>query len=404
MSVAYKNNTASQSQLKPPLHLTTHHCLDTPQLEEIWQALEPHGAGSPYSRRAWCTAWFHALAKHTKARPFLVTGSVQGQPVFILCLCIYHSAFGKAARWAGDTLGNQNTGLWDLDYLGSLTESLRAPLQDHLHDEGIDTLQLVNTPASIGTVPNPLFNSQDQQSPNAVYPFKLGAEPEKFIVSKRSSSSRQKLRGKRRKLEAIAPLIAKRLTTLPEQQDLVNQFIKQRFEREKLTGIPAGFTKKSHAEFLHALVRNLHTQSCGVQPALFALLHGNQVLATYIGMEANGCFYCYSLSVTSGPYLRLSPGEHLATAVIEDLCQRGMTAFDYGLGEEAYKLAWAEPEFLRDWIEPLSKRGALHCLVMKQHLKLKTALRANKRFWQAYRALRKYSKALSARLERVPFD
>ncbi len=74
--------------------------------------------------------------------------------------------------------------------------------------------------------------------------------------------------------------------------------------------------------------------------------------------------------------------------VIEDMCEQGMEIFDFGLGEERFKLAWSEPEYLKDWIEPLTLKGKLIATLEGAKLSTKRKLRNNQNFWQFYRRTR----------------
>src|SRR5437868_1220594 len=63
-------------------------------------------------------------------------------------------------------------------------------------------------------------------------------------------------------------------------------------------------------------------------------------IAFHFGFEYNRRFIWYKPSF-SAAHARLSPGEVLIKYLLEDVIDRGLEEFDFGVGEEAFKYRFA---------------------------------------------------------------
>lgn len=235
---------------------------------------------------------------------------------------------------------------------------------------------------------NPLVRLSDTTSTNAIYPFSLVGSAEEFIKAKRSKAARKKHRSKISKLQSLGKLSFTAERTIDDATAALDAMIQQRECRQAETGIPTAFAEPNYQRFVREAFANLTKNDSPTKSEIYSLKLDGRIISTCLSLRSGRRIYCYCTSIISGELMRYSPGELLMQHVIEDMCEQGMEIFDFGLGEERFKLAWSEPEYLKDWIEPLTLKGKLIATLEGAKLSTKRKLRNNQNFWQFYRRTR----------------
>jgi CelD/BcsL family acetyltransferase involved in cellulose biosynthesis len=103
------------------------------------------------------------------------------------------------------------------------------------------------------------------------------------------------------------------------------------------TRIPDFLAMPGVADFYRAIVSAKWLGRIG---HLSALLIDNTVISAHIGYVGHGCFY-YILPAYDAAYARYRPGHLLLRELIDRSTQQGNETFDFGVGDESYKQAWA---------------------------------------------------------------
>ncbi len=393
VTCAGRKTTLDLESLK--LQIFTAH--DLTPLRDDWQQLESNSSGNAYHAFEWCKSWVDHVATCESASPLIIAGYIGEELHVLLPFALHHSPLVKTARWLGTEIFNQNTGYWSQHLLSApQAHFLRPRLTTLLKSAGVDLIQLSNMTCKIGTYDNPLIRRQDSTSANAIYPFKLAKPAASFVNKKRSKSARKKHRSKLSKLQALGQVELSEETTQEGAVKTISAMISQREIRQAETGIPTAFSLPAYQKFIGAAFRGLALENSPTKPVIYNLKLNTEIISTCLSLKSGARLYCYCTSITSGDLMRFSPGELLMQQVIEDMCEQGMEVFDFGLGEERFKLAWAEPEYLKDWLEPLTLRGKVAASLQSIRCRLKRKLRNNEKFWKQYRRLR----AMFARLKR----
>ena len=91
---------------------------------------------------------------------------------------------------------------------------------------------------------------------------------------------------------------------------------------------------------------------------------------------------CYFLVHT------IAIGDLLLNAVIADASALGASSFDFGLGAERYKTAWADKELLMDVEVPVSPRGKLASAAIQRLRQIKRRVRSSPKLWALVRRIR----------------
>ncbi len=382
---------------------------DFQMVEPIWRELEARAAGPLYQTFEWLSLWHEHRGRSLKTQPFILVGFSNHQPVFLLPMMIIQNRALRMARWMGDCDGNQNCGLWDENFLRSQSSQDALPpefsdlLIRHFKKQRIDFLKLRNTPQRLGQTPHPLLSHLPAQmssvspSPSSVYTFSLKEDFDALNKQRRSASSRKKLRAKTNRLKALGSgtLEFSKANDNDAADKYLNALLEQRSIRAQTTGVPTAFESSQMQNFLKGgLHRALSSSSENLM--IHALLLDGEPIATYLGGVFHDQYYAYANSIVSNELSLYSPGDILLSELIKALCHSNVKGFDFGLGEERYKTAWASPEPLQDIRIILTTRGRILSFISQLKGRLKYRIRSSKRIWPLVRQLRK----LKAQLKR----
>ncbi|MHC5653841.1 GNAT family N-acetyltransferase [Stappia sp. ICDLI1TA098] len=363
---------------------------DPHAVEAEWRQLQDHAFGTLFTSYEWLSSWYDRVGRGRGIEALIVVGELEGKPAFLLPLSYRRRAGGLATvgRFLGDFHGNQNSGLWRRDILAGIhAKSLHKALIRVGAENGVDLFDLKYVPATLDARIHPLVDNKAVESLNAVHAFPLQPDFDTLYKARRSSSARKKLRTKERKLAEAGPLTFRRADDLETALAFLDTLIAQRGVRQASQGIPNVFDVPDMRAFLREqLKRSLEAGDDRFM--IYALECGSEVRATYLcGMQYDR-FHAYTNSIDEDA-AACSPGDLLLNHVIADACALGATCFDFGLGAERYKTAWADKEVLLDVDVPVTLRGRIMLAAIRQVRSAKRRIRNTPALWQRVRQLRK---------------
>lgn len=355
-----------------------------------WRRLEENAFGTLFTSYDWLASWYNHVGRSRGIEPIIVLGEVDGEPGFLLPLAVM-KIFGGAlrlGRFLGDFHGNQNSGLWRRDvFAGIHGKSLRRALLRIGREHRIDLFDLKYIPATLDERVHPLIDLRATESLNAVHAFPLKTNFDALYKERRSSSARKKLRVKEKKLAELGGLAWRKAADRETALHFLDTLVAQRSARQATHGIPNVFEPADVRGFLaDQLTGAIRDRSEHV--TIHALEAGGQIRATYLCGMQYGRYHAYTNSIDED-VAACSPGDILLNHVIADACRLGAHTFDFGLGAERYKTAWADKEVLMDVAIPVTVKGHIAQNGVKQVRALKRRIRSSPKLWQAVRMLRK---------------
>jgi len=123
---------------------------------------------------------------------------------------------------------------------------------------------------------------------------------------------------------------------------------------------------------------------------LYAASVGDTILATYAGLVSSGRFCAIFNSIIRNELARESPGQLLLFNLVRLSCERGLTSFDLGVGEAAFKQLFCdEPEPLFDSFLPLTPAGQVAAAACRLQFVLKRRIKRSPAVWAKIQALRR---------------
>ncbi len=173
-------------------------------VEHRWRAFEQTADATVFQTYEWLAAWQRHIGEREGVRPAVVVGgTTNGETLFIMPLAIVPRAYGQVLTFLGSDLGDYNAPLLAPDFAcrvpdpPALMQRVFERLRTQMHYDVVDFERM---PETVGAQSNPLLKLPVMLHPSGAYMTRLGDDWETFYAEKRSSSTRQRDRAKRKKL------------------------------------------------------------------------------------------------------------------------------------------------------------------------------------------------------------
>ena len=264
----------------------------------------------------------------------------------------------RAASFMGGKHATFNMALWDGDFAAGASradlDTLLAGLRERAE---ADVLALTQQPRHWQDMPNPMALLPQQPSVNdcPVLTMAPGAAPSELI----SNSFRRRLKGKERKLQALAGYRYHVATSDADTKRLLDWFFSVKPLRMAEQKLPNVFADPGVEDFIRdACMTRLAGSGRAVD--IHALECDDEVIAIFAGVADGHRFSMMFNTYTMSDSSRYSPGLILMRNIIDHYAGRGYRALDLGIGSDDYKRLFCksdEPIF--DSFIPLSPRGRI---------------------------------------------
>jgi CelD/BcsL family acetyltransferase involved in cellulose biosynthesis len=376
------------------LKLSVHVNLEV--LEADWRALEASSATSLHQGFDWCMAW---AAAHNN-QLLLVRGSIARKTVFILPFELVRGPLFRTVRFIGSPHSNINTGLFaaDLDPLNceQMAQALIADLSVNL-SRVADIVMLEKIPFDWRGMRHPLGSLPAVQNQNASFQLPLLGNFEATLAQLNAKRRRKKFRVSEKRLESLGGYDHIIATTPQDRRALLDLFFEQKAIRFKALGLPNVFQDSKTRAFFHA-VAAIDPTPDGQPLELNAIrLRGAEKgrIVAIAGLSRKGDhIICQFGSIDESLAADASPGELLFYLMIKKYNDEGFKLFDFGIGDQGYKRSWCTVEtVLYDIMLPLTRRGRLAASVHTATVRLKAAIKKNRKTYAFVQRLRQSRQA-----------
>jgi CelD/BcsL family acetyltransferase involved in cellulose biosynthesis len=349
--------------------------------------LAQEAPASPYQSFDFARVWFATIGAAEGATPLIVVARDEaGQPVALLPFAQTSRGPLRFAVFVGGKDSNFNLGLfrsteaWSLDDVAALLAAAARQAKPRL-----DAFLLCNQPLSWRGVANPLAGGKPQPSPSFAHASALPGDFSVWLDARACKEAKKKMRKKRARLEATAPVVHRRAAGQQEIDRALSAFHAVRRARTVALGVPDPYASVAAQAFLAQLARD------GVLE-LHTLSHGDRIIGIFGALPGaprqSGLFIGHD----GDPEIaRSSPGEIMVQAVVTDAIARGFAEFDLGVGEARYKDEACEiVEPLFDSAFAVTLKGRLAAWVFLAARRAKRSIKRSPRL-----------KAVQARLRRL---
>jgi CelD/BcsL family acetyltransferase involved in cellulose biosynthesis len=338
---------------------------DLGQAETIWRGFEDQAQFcTPYQRFDFLEPWQRQVGEREGLRPFIVIAyDAERRPLLLLPLALRHEHGVRTACFMGGKHATFNMALWDRDFAaGATAADLDALISAIRAQSAADVLALTQQPLRWRDLPNPMALLPNRPSANDC-PL-LTMEPGEAPATLISNSFRRRLKGKERKLQALAGY---RYHVAGEDADitrLLDWFFAIKPLRMAEQELPNVFAEPGVEDFIRgACMARLANGGRAID--IHALECDDEVIAIFGGVADGHRFSMMFNTYTMSGSSKYSPGLILMRDIIDHHAGRGYRALDLGIGSDDYKRLFCksdEPIF--DSFIPLSRRGQFAAAAM----------------------------------------
>ncbi len=362
-------------------------------LEAVWRALDRDNLNSLHQGYDWCMAWTKAIGHQLS----IVWGRIGGETAFILPLEITSFHGFRTARFIGADHSNINTGLFSTRFIEladslepqKLAMSLRRALAGRT-----DLLLLQNVPLEWRGRRNPLALLPMVQNQNHAYQLPLLDKMESTLQQVNAKGRRKRFRAQLRRFEALGGFDYISSGTPDEQHQLLDRFFEQKRERLKALGLPDVFADPETKAFLHGAIdiRDRDGRMVGLEMHAIRLKgeHAGRI-AALAGLSRKGDhIICQFTAFDESAAPETSPGEFLFWQMVAAQHGKGVSLFDFGLGDQRYKRSWAPVKTEHhDVVLPLSLRGSVGALMHRAITRGKGFIKSQQKLYVVVQRLRR---------------
>lgn len=362
-------------------------CLQGPDAIAVYRAHCSDALHAPPQSPDWVEAW----ARHCNPDILCLTLSTEGRSRLALCLEVVRDGPVRTARIVGGSHANGSFpalaggSVGDLGHgdVAALSAAVRAVRRD------VDLLMMERLAERFEGVGNPLSPVRSWQSPDPALAIDLTPGFEGVLARASGKRKRKKHRSQIRKFESAGGF--RRFAARgPEEVDrLLDAFFRMKSARFAAMGIDDAFADAGVRGFF----RDLFGRAAG-SPApgflLQALEVGGIVRAVTGSSLAPSAVVCDFVAFAEDELAGASPGDFLFFENIREACERGLSTFDFSVGDEGYKRQWCDVESRHfDVAVPLTAKGRLAVGLRQGLVGAKRFVKSNPRLWNVIRALRR---------------
>lgn len=364
---------------------------DMPAAQALIAAITPDMIHTGYQHPVFLATWLESVG----CRPMFVQMRANGHGPVLLPLEICANGI------AGFCGGRHANGSFPVGRPEDI-----AALADLGPDACIDTLRRAGLPTSAiilerqhrhwNGISNPFVSPASVPSPNPALSLELQGGFDKVLAKRSGKRKRKKWRNQNRKLEAIGAVTYLHPAPVDQIPMLLDRFFALKAIRFREAGISDVFADQKTRAFF----RGLFTSGMATSP------HSYEVHALMVGNEAVAIIGCTihdgRLTVEFGTFderfYNAGPGELLFFSAIRHACERGVSTFDFGIGDETYKRGWCDIETHHaDTAIGLSAFGKARALLHVTRSRLVARVKADPRLWAFARKIRQMRSGSSVR-------
>jgi CelD/BcsL family acetyltransferase involved in cellulose biosynthesis len=367
---------------------------DLAAVEREWRAFAAQADGTVFQSFDWLACWQRHIGALGGVQPaIVVVRDAAGAILLLLPLSVRARGFARELTFLGTDLCDYNAPLlapefsqrFDRAQFLALWEIIVKRPQEHPRLR-FDLVDLTKMPATVGTQPNPLLALPVAAHASGAYLTRLAGDWDSFYAAKRSSATRRRDRTKRKRLAESGAVNFVTPTDDADIRRTLDIMMAQKARAFAHMGVRNLFARPGYAEFYRAVATD---------PAMRPFVHvsrldvGATPAAVNLGLIDRGCYYHLQASYDDGEISRFGPGAAHLHDLLHYAIDRGLTVFDFTIGDERYKRDWCDTELtLYDAVMAASWRGALLATPMRAALRLKRWIKQTPTVWKAFSAAR----------------
>ena len=353
--------------------------------EADWRAFEAEAVLTPFQSFVWIAAWQCHVGRLTGTKPAIVFGrDADGRLLFILPLAIERHGGIRRLCWLASDLCDYNAPLLARNWLaqpGEFAAAWRKVVQTLRATPGFafDLVDMSKLPQTIDEVRNPFLDLEVLANASSAHIARLFGTWDEYYFEVRSSATRKK---ERKQVKHLGEFGAVKFVDVKDDEDLdrtLGVLIAQKARSFARMGVENLFARPGYPEFWGEVARNrslIHLSRLDVGP---------KAAATSLGLAFRGCYYLVLSSYDDGELSRFGPGRAHLRELLRCAIERGLTRFDFTIGDELYKRDWADVELpIYDYVEAATLKGWPLATAVNVYRRTKRLIKTTPALWSAY--------------------
>lgn len=334
------------------------------------------------------TVWLDTIGAARGIDPhFVVVSDERGEPRFALALGIERRFGVRVLTFLDGGVSDYNAPVVFANAMARRPCSLRQFIE---RLRGVlppfDLVMFEKMPADVMDRANPIAQADMESHVPSGHTTMLTGSWAEFAATR--LPRRADARRKRRKLETMGKLAFVVAEDAHGRERLLEAMIRQKTQRYIETRGWDGFDRPGYRDYFRQMTERLGS---GGAVHVCAVQLDDKVIAAHWGLVAGARFYSLMPSFDA-EWSRFSPGRLLLEDLIAWSYAHGITCFDFGIGDESYKVEFRDailPLFRAVFPVTLAGSACVFALNRKNDLK-------KSRAWQWLRSLRSRQPAIEA--------
>ena len=309
-------------------------------LKAIWTKLESSGECYVFQRLSWLMHWQQTIGAAHGIEPLIFVAFENKEPVAVFPLCLHRFFKVRVVKFLGGEQADYNAPIFlanrlTADEFFGVWKAVLELLPVH------DVRDLTRIPEKLSNCNNfLLFDVDDKKIDGIAYSanlFPSWADFERHLSRKLLKDNARMIR----RLSEIGDVEILESNSEAQFQNIIKVTFLQKTRRYLETGVRNILSSSSVRAFYSGLYAAITGEP---KVHLSALIVGDRILATHLGVYDRGRYYYLFPSFDSGALSKYSPGRLLSEYLVKSAIQKGLNVFDFTVGGEAYKQQWCDSE------------------------------------------------------------
>ena len=368
----------------PSVQLTFHQNIS--EIKDLWLKLQTEGDCYAFQSYEWLSTWQECIGGQLGFEPAIVIGrSSAGAVLFILPLAIVRSAFVHRLTWLGTPLADYNAPILSKDFRKHIASGQFKALWHEILQilPSFDVSDLSKQPEMVSGQRNPMLELSHSVNASGAHSVSLVPDFDALYAVKKSKSGRSRERKRERKLAEVGPIDFLVHEDVGEIDACINRLIEMKTKSFAAMGVANVFEQNGNDDFYRKLATQEDTRHI---TQVTELRVNDECQATNWGIVFKGRYYYVMASYVQNELSRYAPGTLQLNKIIKWAAENNIDVFDFTIGDERYKLSWADNSI--DLHDHLSANSLLGLIFVAPHLlqrKMKRFIKQTPALWELYR-------------------
>ncbi len=316
---------------------------------------EGHSSGleNLFNSRWWVDCWIETVARDNDITVKILTGSVAEKTIIAMPLAIKSYRFTTGVQFIAQDVSDYNGILIHQELAQNLSPQLVNKIIEHV---GVlfPNADYIDLRKSLLGGFSPLNGKvRWQEDPDQAHHCTLSGDWEKDFSQFIGRTSRRSLKRKLKKLKSIGEVTFGEIETHQAKEHAIGKLCEWKEKQLEELGSANIFSHGPFNNFMKSTVQDSSSLA-----RLFGMFIDGKPIALIHMICSPKRWFLYQTAYTSEEEGKYSPGFMLLLNVMEEACRKGVPIFDFGWGNEPYKLRFASQSLpLHHAFLPLSLKG-----------------------------------------------